>query len=67
MRKEPVHAIVSPSRDEQTLHVDVDDQDMPLLYALRDILNLKGRASDAACHSAEPAPSTSMANPCDPV
>ena len=26
----------------QELHVDVDDPDMPLLYALRDILNLKG-------------------------
>jgi nicotinate dehydrogenase subunit A len=26
----------------QTFHVDVDDPDMPLLYALRDNLNLKG-------------------------
>jgi nicotinate dehydrogenase subunit A len=26
----------------QMLRVDVDDPDMPLLYALRDILNLKG-------------------------
>jgi nicotinate dehydrogenase subunit A len=26
----------------QTSHVDVDDPDMPLLYALRDNLNLKG-------------------------
>jgi nicotinate dehydrogenase subunit A len=26
----------------QTLRVDADDPDMPLLYALRDILNLKG-------------------------
>jgi nicotinate dehydrogenase subunit A len=26
----------------QTAHVDVDDPDMPLLYALRDNLNLKG-------------------------
>src|SRR5438105_15863783 len=26
----------------QMLHVDVDDPDMPLIYALRDILKLKG-------------------------
>ena len=49
------------------LHTVDIDGNMPLLWALRDVLGLKGPSSAAASRSAAPAPSTSTGGPCAPA
>jgi isoquinoline 1-oxidoreductase alpha subunit len=48
----------------RTTHAVDADPDMPLLWALRDLLNLTGRNTGVGSPRAAPARSTSTGSPC---